>query len=155
MPVYQINPARTRRLSRVLAFEAQGVALKYPLHSWSGLRPDDGVIVVGIRATDVQVDDCGCSCLLWSPATDPSEGMDRASHLERFEHCSLAVCHGAAEALLAYGEDEAFKAGEVIALRVVRIGNQYWAKWGSVARAEYSNRFTLPGICRAEACLAA
>lgn len=155
MPVYQINLARSRRLSRIMAFGAQGVTLKYPLHSWSGLRGDDGVVVVAIRATDVRVDDYGSSCLLWSPAIDPNGGMERASHLERFEHCSLAVRHGTAEALLAYGKDAAFAADEVIALRVVRIGNQYWAKWGSVARAEDSHRFMLPGVRSAAACLAA
>jgi hypothetical protein len=111
--------------------------------------------VVAIRATDVQVHDWGCSCLLWSPAIGPSEEIQSASHQERLEHCVLAVCHGTAEALVAYGRDAAFNAGEVIALSVLKIGNQYWARWGSVARAEDSTRYRLPGMSPAEASLAA
>jgi hypothetical protein len=138
-----------------MAFRAQGVTLKYPSHSWSGVRGGDGAVVVAIRATDVQVHDWGCSCLLWSPAIGPGEELERASHQERLEHCFLAVCHGTAEALVAYGQDAAFNAGEVIALSVVKIGNQYWARWGSVARAEDSTRYVLPGMSPAEASLAA
>lgn len=157
MPVYPLDRSRTGRRSRLMAFRAQGITLRYPSHSWSGVRGDgeDGVVVVAIRATDVQVHDWGCSCLLWSPAAGPGEALDRASHQERLEHCLLAVCHGAAEALVAYGQDAGFNADEVIALSVVKIGDQYWARWGSVARAEDSTRYRLPGMGPAEACLAA
>jgi hypothetical protein len=128
-----------------MAFEAQGVTLKYPAHSWSGVRCKDGGVVVAIRAADVEVDERGCRCLLWSPVIGSAEGMESASHRERFEHCSLAVRRGAAEAILAHGADAAFDAHEVVALSVVRIGNQYWGKWGAVARAEGGHRFMRPG----------
>jgi hypothetical protein len=128
-----------------MAFEAQGVTLKYPAHSWSGVRCKDGGVVIAIRAADVDVDERGCRCLLWSPVTWSAEGMESASHRERLEHCSLAARRGTAEAILAYGEDAAFDAREVIALSVVRIGNQYWGKWGAVARAEGGYRFMRPG----------
>lgn len=145
MSVYPIRSIRPRRLSRAMAFEAQGVTLKYPAHSWSGVRCKDGGVVVAIRAADVEVDERGCRCLLWSPVTGAVEGMESASHRERFEHCSLAVRRGTAEAILAYGEDAAFDAHEVVALSVVRVGNQYWGKWGAVARAEGGQRFMRPG----------
>jgi hypothetical protein len=138
-----------------MAFEAQGVTLKYPSHSWSGVRGSDGGVVVAIRATCVQVDDGGCSCLLWSPAIEAKEWMERASHQERLEHCRLAVRHGTAEGLLAYGETAAFDADDVVALLVAKIGTQYWARWGSVARAGNSTRFVLPGMRPAEARFAA
>jgi hypothetical protein len=105
-----------------MAFEAQRVTLNYPAHSWSGVRCKDGRVVIAIRAADVDVDE-----------------------RERFEHCSLAARRGTAEAILAYGEDAAFDAREVIALTVVRIGNQYWGKWGAVACAEGGYRFMRPG----------
>lgn len=155
MPVYPLHRTGTRRRSRVMAFQAQGVTLRYPSHSWSGVREDDGVVVVAIRATDVQVHDWGCSCLLWCPAPRCGEEIERASHQERFEHCLLAVRLGTAEALVAYGQDAAFNAGEVIAMSVVKIGDQYWATWGSVARAEDSTRDPLPGMRSAAANLAA
>lgn len=155
MAVYPLHPAGTRRRSRVMAFQAQGVTLKYPSHSWSGVREDDGVVVVGIRAMDVQVHDWGCSCLLWCPAAGRGGEIERASHRERFEHCLLAVRLGGAEALVAYGQDAAFNAGEVIAMSVVKVGNQYWATWGAVARAEDSTRDPLPGMRFAAASLAA
>lgn len=155
MSVHPLNPAWPRRLSRLMAFAAQGVTLKYPSHSWSGLRGDDGVVVIAVRANDVWVDDWGCSCLLWSPAIEPNDGMEWASHQERLEHCALAVRHGIAEALVAYGKDAVFDADEVITPRVIRIRSQYWAKWGSVARAEKSHRFVPSGTRPAETCLAA
>jgi hypothetical protein len=156
MPVHRIKPRRILRLSRGMAFAAQGVTLRYPSHSWSGVRGRDGAVVVAIRAADVRVDDHGCSCLLWAPAPGADDGVEWASHRERLDHCSLAARHGTAEALLASGEEAAFDAHEVITLRVQRIGREYWARWGSVARAENSDRFfVLPGMRPLEACFAA
>src|SRR2546426_7160576 len=62
------NPAR--RLSRVHAFEAQGVTLRYPARSWSGVRFDDGVVVFALRECDVEGHDDGFSCLLWAPRSE-------------------------------------------------------------------------------------
>jgi hypothetical protein len=133
-----------------MAFDAQGVTLRYPSHSWSGVRGTDGAVVIAIRATCIQVDDGGCSCLLWSPAIAAKEWMERASHEERLEHCRLAVRYGAADGLLAYGERAAFDADEVIALLVVKVGDRYWARWGSVARAGNPSRPIVPCMRPAE-----
>ena len=131
----QRKPTGQRRLSRTTAFAAQGVLLEYPSHSWSGVRGGDGVVVVAIRASSIRVDDDGCSCLLWSPAIRAEAWLERASHQERLEHCRLAMGQHAADGLLAYGEDATFDAGEVIGLSVAKIGEEYWAKWGSAVRA--------------------
>jgi hypothetical protein len=93
--------------------------------------------------------------LLWSPATGLEGELERASHQERLEHCSLAVRRGTAEALLAYGEGALFDADEAIALLVVRVGTQYWGRWGAAARAENPDRFVRPGVRSAEVRLAA
>ena len=154
MPGNQISPIGKQCLSRLGAFAAQGVALEDPAHSWSGLRADDGVVVFAIRASCVQVDHLGCRCLLWSPAVEASKSMDRAGDRERLEHCRLAACTGTAEGLLAYGENAAFQVGEVIALLVARVRNQYWAKWGAVTRAERPDRLLVPGARFAEASFA-
>jgi hypothetical protein len=155
MPACQIDSRWKRRLSRAAAFEAQGVALEHPSHSWSGVRGRDGAVVIAIRAACIQVDDGGCSCLLWSPAIGAEEWMERATHEERLGHCRLAVRLGTAEGLLAHGDDAVFYAGELIALVVVKVGTQYWGRWGSVARAEDSSRFVVAGMSPAEACFAA
>jgi hypothetical protein len=39
----QRSPTGKRRLSRAMAFGAQGVVLEHPTHSWSGVRVSDGV----------------------------------------------------------------------------------------------------------------
>jgi len=150
MPGCQRDPIRRRPFSRVMAFDAQGVTLRYPSHSWSGVRDTDGAVVIAIRATCIQVDDAGCSCLLWSPAVAAKESMERASHEERLEHCRLAVRYGAADGLLAYGDGAAFEADEVIALLVVRVGDLYWARWGSMKRAENPGRSIAPRMQPAE-----
>lgn len=46
----QRSPTGNRRLSRAMAFEAQGVVFEHPTHSWSGARVSDGVVVVAVRA---------------------------------------------------------------------------------------------------------
>jgi hypothetical protein len=148
----QHNPTGRGRLSRAMAFESQGVLLEHPSHSWSGVRGSDGAVVVAIHASWIQVGDDGCCCLLWSPANRAEAWMERVSHQERLEHCRLAVRRDAADGLLAYGEEAMFDADEVIALSVAKIGDQYWAKWGSVARAEEASRFIRPGTVPAAAC---
>lgn len=155
MPVHLTDPTRTRRLSRAVAFEAQGVALRHPWHSWSGVRGCDGGVVFAMRSTDVQVDDRGSRCLLWAPAFAPAADFEWTSHQERLAHCALATRHGAAAGLVSYGVENAFDPDEVLALRVMRVGKQYWAKWGVVARARRSKRFWVPGARSADARLAA
>jgi len=129
------NPAR--RLSRADAFEAQGVTLRYPARSWSGVRLADGVVVLAMRECDVQAGDQGFSCLLWGPLIEgATEWADRPSKQERLEHCRLAVLHGGAEGLLVCGEAAQVDPDEVLALRVEKRRDEYWATWGSAARRQ-------------------
>ena len=101
--------------------------------SHSGLRSDDGVVVFAMPASEVRSDDWGFSCLLWAPV---ARGMrDLRSCAERLAHCRLAVRDGMAEGFLVYGDAMAGRADEALALRVVKAGREYWAKWGSAARA--------------------
>ena len=129
------NPAR--RLSREHAFEVQGVALKYPARSWSGVRFEDGMVVFAMREADVQVHDDGYSCLLWTPVIEgATEWVDRPSEQERLEHCRLAVLHGGAEGLLVCGEAAQVDSDAVLALRVAKRDGEYWASWGFTVRRQ-------------------
>src|SRR5437879_12925795 len=97
------NPAR--RLSRVHAFEAQGVTLRYPARSWSGVRFDDGVVVFALRECDVEGHDDGFSCLLWAPPTEGTpHAVDRPCRPERLENCRLALVHGGEDGLIVWDD---------------------------------------------------
>ena len=136
MSVTQLSrrPARPL-LSRFRAFEMRGVTLKYPSRSWGGVRADDGVVILALWAGDIFSDSHGSSCLLWTPYGDGAHGWgDKACSEERLEHCRLAVLHGGAEGLLVYGDTAAVDPEIVLALRVVKRGADFWAKWGSVTR---------------------
>jgi len=119
------------RLTRYRALGARGVRLKFPSRSWSGVRADDGAVILAMRARDLRRDQRGSRCLLWPPHdTYPQAAMDRASRDERLRHCRLAELRGGAEGRLAYGDD-AVDADVVLTLRVVRRGAQYWAEVGA------------------------
>ena len=136
MSVTQLSrrPARPL-LSRFRAFEMRGVTLKYPSRSWGGVRADDGAVILALWAGDIFSDAQGSSCLLWTACGDGEcRSMDYASRQERLEHCRLAVLHGGAEGLLVYGDTAAVDPEIVLALRVVKRGADYWAKWGSATR---------------------
>jgi hypothetical protein len=115
------------RLTRVRAFGARGVKLKYPSRSWSGVRADDGAVILAIRARDLRRDKRGSRCMIWPPRGIPA-AMDRASRDERLKHCRLAELRGGAEGLLAYGDEASVDADVVLSLRVVRRGEEYWAE---------------------------
>jgi hypothetical protein len=122
-------------LSRFRAFEMRGVTLKYPSRSWGGVRAADGAVILALWSGDIFSDAEGSSCLLWSSRGDGAHGCtDSASRQERLEHCRLAVLHGGAEGLLVYGDTAAVDPEIVLALRVVKRGPDYWAKWGSATR---------------------
>jgi hypothetical protein len=126
------HPAR--RLSRPLAFKAQGVALKFPARSCSGIRCEDGVVVFALSEGDVRFGEAGCSCLLWAPlAESAAPSVDRPIRQERLEHCRLAVLHGGADGLVLRGAGAEADPGEVLLLRVEKLGAEYWARWGSAA----------------------
>jgi len=128
------RPARPL-VSRLRAFEMRGVLLKHPSRSWSGVRADDGAVVLALWADDILSDEQGSSCLLWSPHTTgahlPIEGPFSE---ERLGHCRLALRHGGAEGLLVYGDSAAVDPDILLALRVVERESEYWARWGSVTR---------------------
>ena len=136
MSVTQLSPRPARPLlSRYRAFELRGVTLKYPSRSWGGVRADDGAVILALWAGDIFTDSQGSSCLLWTAGGDGEcRSMDYASRQERLEHCRLAVLHGGAEGLLVYGDTAAVDPEIVLALRVVKRGADYWAKWGSATR---------------------
>ncbi len=117
-----------RRVSRAAAFTAQGVALKYPASSWSGVRSDDCMVVFAFRAEDVISDRGGSRCLLWAPSRADSP----AGH-ERLKHCMLALGHGQAEGMLAFLDGTEIDPALILPLRVERHHGGYWAKWGSVS----------------------
>lgn len=120
-------------LSRLRAFEMRGVTLRDPSLSWGGVRCDDGAVVLALWAGDILADDQGCSCLLWAPAI--ARGWtDGVSRQERLDHCRLAVLHGGAEGLLVCGDAALVDPDIILALRVVKLGDEYWAKWGSAVR---------------------
>jgi hypothetical protein len=117
-----------RLLSRRHAFEAHGVALKYPSRSMSGVVPDDGEVILALSASQVVQEPDGYGCLLWSPR--PHRVVDRAADEERLAHCRLACLHGRAHGLLAYGDRLRMNPDEVLQLRISQEHDEYWARWG-------------------------
>lgn len=124
----RVIPPSRKTLPRAAAFAAQGVALKYPADSWSGVRSDDGMVIFAVRAEEVIADSQGSRCLLWAPAFRSADFLMRE---ERLEHCIRAVRHGQAEGLLAFAGGAEVDPGFVLSLRVERHCREYWAKWGS------------------------
>ena len=115
-----------RLIPRVRAFEARGVSLKYPSRSRSGVRADDGAVILAIRARDLRRHRRGSRCVIWKP--DDARIDPGASRDELLEHCRLAALRGNAEALLTYGEGAKVDPDVVLPLRVVRRGEEYWAE---------------------------
>lgn len=118
--------AGVRLIPRVRAFEARGVSLKYPSRSRSGVRADDGAVILAIPARDLRRNRRGSRCVVWKP--DDAPAMDAASRAELLEHCRLAALRGKAEGLLTYGEPAKVDPDVVLPLRVVRRGDEYWAE---------------------------
>jgi hypothetical protein len=138
MQQLQLSNTRRRRglsqLSVANAFKAQGVQLKYPSRSRSGIRWEDGVVVIAIDEADVRASADRFRCLLWSPVSESSAaGQDRPILRERREHARLAARHGSADGLLVR-RGGLVDANAVLALRVERRRGEYWATWGSGAR---------------------
>jgi hypothetical protein len=118
------------------AFAAHGVDLKFPERSRSGIRADDGCVVIAIRDCDVHACLDGFICLLYAPAVDCNrEILDRPSWQERLEHCRLAALRGGAEGLLMCGDAGVVEPRLLLTLRVEKRKSQFWAMWGSAARA--------------------
>ncbi|HET7365762.1 MAG TPA: hypothetical protein VFJ70_19490 [Burkholderiales bacterium] len=135
---------RPKLIPRTRAFEARGVWLYDPRTSWSGVRKNDGTIVIALWHAAVKSRDGGCSCLLWAPNVDGARPWsDSPAGRERLEHCKLAIERHGAEGLLVYGqslegrlpEERAttvlgIDAETVIRFQVEMRGAEYWACWG-------------------------
>jgi len=134
MGVCLVLPISRNTVPAARAFRSRGVSLKFSARSRSGLSADDGMVVFAMPAALVRTSDWGCSCLLWDPA-GVRRPMDAASDVERLAHCRLAVRHGIAEGFLLDQYEMAATAPELLTLLVVRAGEEYWARWGAVARA--------------------
>jgi hypothetical protein len=121
-------------LSLAHAFKAQGVGLKYPSRSRSGIRWEDGVVVFALEEVDVRPSAGGFRCLLWSPVSERRAlGADRAGLQERHEHARLAARRGSADGLLVKS-GAVVDANAVLTLRVERRRGEYWASWSTSAR---------------------
>lgn len=112
--------------ARARAFERYGVTVTYPALSRSGMREHDGMVVFAIEAAEVRTDDWGCSSVLWRPLSRDDEAL---------QHCRLAVRRGSAEGFLVYSDGISKECEGMLALRVVKSGAEYWARWGRGARA--------------------
>lgn len=124
-------PPPQSRISRIQAFEDQGVSLAYPARSWSGVR-EDGAVVIAIRAGEVQSSFDGFRCLLWSPVIEgATEWVDRPIKQERLGHCRMAASLGGADGFLVSGSAAEVERNEVFGLRVEKRNGEYWAFWGS------------------------
>jgi hypothetical protein len=136
-------------LSRAHAFRSRGVTLKFPEQSLSGVRDEDGMVVFALAAPYVRMDAWGFSCLLWTRAEARKQSASdiiAGSDLERLGHCRLALRHGIAEGFVVYGDATSKCRDDVIALRVVKAGEEYWAKWGWAARADCPRRHTVASM---------
>ena len=129
-------------LSNIAAFRAfvfawQGVNLQFPARSRSGVRDCDGMVVFAMLAAEVQANDWGLSCLLWAPAAPGTLSCDVGAQAETLKHCRAAESCGMAEGFLLYSDDpDATRRDGMLALRVVRSGREYWARWGHSVRAQ-------------------
>jgi hypothetical protein len=129
-------PIPPRRISRTDAFAAQGVTLTYPQHSWSGIREDDGAVVIAMREADIESALDGFRCLLWSPAMEgAAQSVYGCARRERLKHCRLAVLLGGAEGLLVAAGSAQVERDVLLSLRVELRRGEYWALWGSAACA--------------------
>jgi hypothetical protein len=148
-----VSPVRVRArrlISRAKAFEARGVSVQDPAHSWGGVRKSDGKVVLTMWNGAVEADDSGgCSYLLWAPNVDGARPWaDMPAGKERIEHCMLAVKNGA-EGLLVFGErldghlpEEKARTihgvdpETVLVMKVQKRGEEYWATWGKKETVE-------------------
>jgi hypothetical protein len=119
--------------------EARIIPIRNGAPSRSSVREDDGVVVFAMPAALVRVDGCGFSCLLWAPVSND---------LERLRHCRLAVRDGMAEGFLLYGEAAKACEEEMLSLRILKVGKEYWARWGDRARDVVPPQYASVGSVR-------
>lgn len=140
MALSSLASAASRRIPLLQAFSEQGVTLSYPSRSWSGVREEDGAIVIAMREGEIQSSFDGFRCLLWSPVIEgATEWVDRPIKQERLSHCRRALAFGGADGLTASGAQGEVERGFVLPLRVEKLGAEYWAFWGSLAGADVAS----------------
>lgn len=133
------------RLSLAQAFEAQGVTLKDPERSWSGIRDADGAVVIAMSEADIHATGDGFSCLLWAPVIEvATEWGDGPGKEERLAHCRLAAILGSADGLVVRPASADVEADAVLTLRVEKRRNEYWAMWGSTVRLAWHAGRAMP-----------
>jgi hypothetical protein len=123
-------------LSLAEAFSAQGVELGDPERSRSGLRAD-GSVVLAVSQDLVHEDENGFRCLLWTPPACPV----------LMAHCRMAVLQAHADGLLVR-QDGRVHGHNVLSMRVRRVGESYWAVWGSSVRPLSRRSFHSPAAER-------
>lgn len=128
-----VVPMMNGAVLRTRFFQSHGVALESQSRSRSGVRGEDNMVVFAMAAERVRVEAWGCSCLLWARCDSLP---DDALSVETLRHCRLAVQHGVAEGFLLDSDQAPIERQKLLALRVVRLGTEYWARWGNAARAE-------------------
>ena len=128
-----ILPMANRAVSRARFFRSHGVTLECQARSRSGVREEDGMVVFAMPVERVRMNAWGCSCLLW---TGFDRLLDDAISVETLGHCQLAVQQGVAEGFLLRSDHAPMELEALLELRVVKIGREYWAKWGHAVRAE-------------------
>ena len=153
MGVCLVLPISRNTIPLARVFQSRGVSLKFSARSRSGLSADDGMVVFAMPAALVRTSDWGSSCLLWNCA-GVRRPVDAASDGERLAHCRLAVRHGIAEGFLLDQYGMAASEPELVTLVVVRAGEEYWARWGTVARACSFNRGLEASTIGARHCVA-
>lgn len=146
-PVATRLKGRRNLLARSRAFEARGVWLQDARTSWSGVRKEDGMVVMALWHAAVQSQGGTCACLLWAPNVKGTRPWsDTPAGRERLEHCKLALTGKGAEGLLVYGQALEGRLPEerartvlgidsetTIRFQVERRGDEYWAIWGKRA----------------------
>ena len=133
MDLSLIVPMTSGAALRARFFKSHGVTLESQFRSRSGVREEDGMVVFAMPVERVSVNAWGFSCLLWA-------GCDRlpndALSLGTLRHCRLAAQRGIAEGFLLDRRHAPVERQELVELRVVKVGTEYWARWGKAARAE-------------------
>ena len=135
MSLSLIVPMKNGVALRARFFHSHGVSLESESRSRSGVREEDGVVVFAMQSERVSVDAWGCSCLLWG-GSNCLAGDALGSEMLR--HCKLAVQQGLAEGFLLDQDQAPIEGPQLLTLRVVKVGTEYWARWGTAARAQRS-----------------
>ena len=128
-----ILPMANRAVLRARFFQSHGVTLESHARSRSGVREEDGMVVFAmpverVRSTHgVAASCCGLAAIACA--------MTRSA----WRRCTIAdspFSTASPRAFCSAGTTRQWSVRELLALRVVKVGREYWAKWGHAVRAE-------------------